>query len=175
MKKTSLWKLRKHALQQKVKKIKSKPGAKKKLDTFKDVNLLKSKNENMKNYNEVFQKKWQDKKDARLFYENNQPTEKITKKIVKRKKGTLEEFNKTITARIKRIKRRTLNKISIDKYHVLNCVKALKGFFSSQSKANEEDKEEKKEEKEDLKKDEIYLKVTLNKKYERVFLRNIKM
>lgn len=125
-------KLEKQNIQSKVKtkkSVKSKSTLEK--NKFENLELLKTKHQAKTSHIDIFRKKWQEKKDARLFYENNK-TEKVVKKIVKSKDGSLDEFNKTITSKVKRIKRRTLTKITVDKFHVLACVKALKGYFHSE-------------------------------------------
>lgn len=165
MKRAALNKIKKQSLQKKVKAQKALPRIKPNHNTFKNLSELKSKNENMGNFTEIYKKKWQEKKDARLFYENK-IEEKITKKIIKTKEGTLEDFNKTLTSKVKRIKRRTLKMISIDKYQVLNCIKALKGFYFAENENIENEK---------VKYDFLYMKVTLNKQYEKVNMKNIQL
>ena len=86
------------------------------------------------NMKRILVKKRQVKEDSRKFYENaaNIAATKArnTQKVIM-KKEELKSFNKTVTSRIKRIRKRTLQMIPLDKYHIRDCVIALKAFYAS--------------------------------------------
>lgn len=96
----------------------------------------------------------------KLFYEQQETKARHIRKIVEKKGAQLDpkitHFNKTDTSKAKRIKRRTLRIISIDKYVVRDNVHALRGFSAIENK----DKK--------IKKDFINIQIVLSKKAEKV-------
>ena len=83
----------------------------------------------------IIKKKTLVKRHATKFYERaaflkNQKAKDVTR-VIKRKEN-LEEFIKNFSVRIKRIKRRTLLKIQLDKYFIRDCVNGLRAFFQSE-------------------------------------------
>jgi hypothetical protein len=124
-------------------------------------------------------KKRQTQIEARKFYERGEQLKKLkgvqTKKIVEKKRGNLEDFMKSTTSKIKRIKRRTLQIIKLDKYHIRDCLKALQAFHLNKLESTEdttegsEEKEKAQKEQDDL----IYVQITVSKKMHQITLKPI--
>lgn len=92
------------------------------------------------NMKRILIKKREVKEKSRKFYENAadiaSKKAKNTRKVIMRKEE-LQSFNKTVTSKIKRIKKRTMQMIKLDKYHIRDCVFALKAFYASEVKSEE--------------------------------------
>ena len=143
----------------------------------------------------IIKKKQRAKNVASKFYERSEKLKqqkmKLTQKVIKRKGESLEEFNKDISSRIKRIKRRTLNKVTLDKYMVRDCIRGLRAFVESSMVVEEEEEDEKDQKKGKNKKgakdgkkaggrskrnhDLIFLEVLTSQKMQRITLKPIKM
>ena len=111
---------------------------------------------------------------VKYFHQQKVEKDKRAKKIIA-KKSKNDLFEKVINSKIKRIKRRTLHKVELDKYRVRDTIKALRGYFM---KSVEEKKNE------DLKKgikrnyargDKIIVKVMTTQKMDQVTIKPIQM
>jgi hypothetical protein len=86
----------------------------------------------------ILVKKRKEKEESRKFYENAANIEatkqKATRKVIQKRdrQQDIRKFNKTVTSKIKRIRKRTMQMIQLDKYHIRDCVVALKAFYASE-------------------------------------------
>lgn len=124
-----------------------------------------SENINMK---KILVAKRKEKEDAKKFYETGlekmaQERAKSTKKVILKKEEDSRTFNKTFSSRIKRIKKRTIQMIQLDKFKVRDCVMALKAFYASEV-CSEENRG-----------DTIRLQIQVSNKMHSVSLRPIRM
>lgn len=118
------------------------------------------------NMKRILIKKRQVKENSRKFYENAASIaaqkKKNTQKVIM-KKEELKNFNKTVTSKIKRIRKRTLQMIPLDKYHIRDCVVALKAFYANEVKREEN------------RGDTIRIQVIVSNKMDKITLKPIRM
>ena len=112
--------------------------------------------------------KRKEKEQSKKFYETGlakmaEVKANMTKKIIVKKEEDCRAFNKTFSSRIKRIKKRTIQMIQLDKYKVRDCVMALKAFYATEVNSEEN------------RGDTIRLQIQVSNKMNSISLRPIRM
>jgi hypothetical protein len=102
-----------------------------KMDLSEDINMKK-----------ILVAKRKEKEDSKKFYEKGlkkiaEAKASLTQKVILKKEEDSRTFNKTFSSRIKRIKKRTIQMIKLDKFKIRDCVLALKAFYASEVNSEE--------------------------------------